>query len=234
MSGPTGDTAHRSGRPTVDWGLYLVTDPVLTAGYGLVRTVVEAIEGGVSVVQLRDGAASDEQFVQIGRQLHAAIGGRVPLIVNDRVHLVAEIGAEGAHVGQGDMDIVRARALLGEDKLLGLSVASPQHIDAARQAGVKVIDYVGVSPIWDTATKAYAVPSGVGVAGATSLAAASPWPAVGIGGISLERVPLLHHTGMDGICVVSAICGQPDPRAAAAALRRAWDARTPAPDHRPR
>ncbi len=207
--------------PVPDYRLYLVTDPVLTAAYGLVPTVLEAIEGGVGVVQLRDTEAGDEDFVAIGRELHAAIAGRVPLLVNDRVHLVEAIGAEGAHVGQGDLPIDRARRILGPDRLLGLSVQTVAHVEAARALGEHLVDYVGIGPVWDTVTKPDHAEAG-SPERTVAVAAASPWPSVAIGGITLARVPCLRGTGIDGISVVSAICGAPSPRRAAAELLRAW------------
>ncbi|WOP19645.1 thiamine phosphate synthase [Raineyella sp. LH-20] len=212
---------HPDYRPLPDYRLYLVTDPSMTAEHGLVRTVLEAVDGGVTLVQLRDTEVDDDEFVRIGRTLHTALAGRVPLIVNDRVHLVAAIGAEGAHVGQGDLPIDQARALLGPDRLLGLSVQTTRHLEVARALGEDLIDYVGIGPVWDTATKPDAAEAG-GPERTTAIAAASPWPSVAIGGISLDRVPRVRATGVDGISVVSAICGRPSPRDAAAALLAAW------------
>ncbi len=209
-------------RPRPDWRLYLVTDPAMTAAYGLVETVLAAVRGGVGLVQFRDTEADDDEFVARGRAVHEALAGRVPLIVNDRVDLVSAIGAEGAHVGQHDMDISRARTILGPDRLLGLSVQTIAQIEEAGRAGAGAIDYVGIGPVWDTATKPDAA-SATGLDRTAAVAAASPWPSVAIGGISLNRVRRVHATGVDGISVVSAICGRPDPHAAAAALLRAWD-----------
>lgn len=207
--------------PAPDYRLYLVTDPRLTSAYGLVPTVLDAVAGGVGVVQLRDTEADDDELVRIGRELHAALGGRVPLLVNDRVHLVDAIGAEGAHVGQGDLAVEEARRLLGPDRLLGLSVQSVAHVQAARALGEELIDYIGIGPVWDTATKPDAAQAG-GPQRTAVIAAASPWPSVAIGGITLERIPSLRHTGIHGISVVSAICGRPSPRRAARELLQAW------------
>ena len=207
--------------PAPDYRLYLVTDPRMTAAYGLVTTVLEAVAGGVGVVQLRDTEADDDELVRIGRELHAALGGRVPLVVNDRVHLVDAIGAEGAHIGQGDMAVEEARRILGPDRLLGLSVQTVAHVRAARALGEELIDYVGIGPVWDTATKPDAAEAG-GPERTAAVAAASPWLSVAIGGITLERVPSLRHTGIHGISVVSAICGRPSPRRAAKELLQAW------------
>lgn len=208
-------------RPSADYRLYLVTDPAMTAAYGLVRTVLEAVEGGVGVVQLRDTEATDDELVRIGRELHAALAGRVPLLVNDRVHLVEAIGAEGAHIGQCDVPVEEARRMLGPDRLLGLSVQTVAHVATARDLGEEHLDYLGIGPVWDTSTKPdHAEASGPGHV--ATVAAASPWPSVAIGGISVARVPALRGTGIDGISVVSAICCAPSPRRAAEELVEAW------------
>lgn len=208
-------------RPVPDYRLYLVTDPAMTAWHGLVETVLEAVEGGVGVVQLRDTDASDDELVRIGRELHTALAGRVPLLVNDRVHLVEAIGAEGAHIGQDDLPVAEARRMLGADRLLGLSVQTVAHVQTARAAGVHHIDYLGIGPVWDTSTKPDHAPSG-GPEHLARVAAASPWPSVAIGGITRDRVTLLRGTGIAGISVVSAICCAASPRRAAAELLEAW------------
>lgn len=208
-------------RPVADYRLYLVTDPAMTAAHGLVETVLEAVEGGVGVVQLRDTDASDDELVRIGRELHTALAGRVPLLVNDRVHLVEAIGAEGAHIGQDDLPVAEARRMLGPDRLLGLSVQTVAHVQAARVAEVGHIDYLGIGPVWDTSTKPDHAPSG-GPEQLAKVAAASAWPSVAIGGITKERVALLRDTGITGISVVSAICCAASPRRAAAELMEAW------------
>ncbi|SDB96880.1 thiamine-phosphate diphosphorylase [Raineyella antarctica] len=207
--------------PLPDLRLYLVTDRAMTAAYGLVPTVLDAVAGGVGIVQLRDPEADDDELVRIGRELHAALAGRVPLLVNDRVHLVEAIGAEGAHIGQHDLPADQARQVLGPDRLLGLSVQTVAHVEAARELGPGVVDYIGIGPVWDTATKPDAARAG-GPAHTAAVAAASPWPSVAIGGINLARVPSLRHTGIDGISVVSAICCAPEPRRAAEELLAAW------------
>ncbi|MCU1432082.1 MAG: thiamine-phosphate synthase [Actinotalea sp.] len=216
--------AHAGRRGPLDLSLYLVTDTRLCEGAGVPATVAAAVGAGVTVVQLRDHDACDDNFVALGRQLRAALDGTgVPLLVDDRVDLVEVIGADGAHIGQSDLDVPRARALLGEDRYLGLSVHDVAHVAAARGHGIDAVDYLGVGPVWPTATKPDHVPAG-GIDAVRRVAAASPWPCVAIGGITADRVELLRGTGVAGIAVVSAICGRQDVRAAARELRRAWGA----------
>ncbi len=105
---------------SLDLSLYLVTDPRLCARYGLVETVVAAVRGGVTIVQLRDKQASDGELIDQARQLKAALAGSgVPLIINDRLTVAIESGADGLHLGQSDGDVVAARAAMGEQAILG-------------------------------------------------------------------------------------------------------------------
>ena len=206
----------------VDLSLYLVTDTALCGEFGVVETVAAAVAAGVSIVQLRDPAAQDHEVVSLGRAVAARLRGTgVPLIVNDRVHLVEAIRADGAHIGQGDLDPDEARRLLGPDALLGLSVQTVDHVTAARRHD-GAVDYLGAGPVWHQATKLdAAAPSGLETLRA--VVAASPWPCVAIGGISAERAASVRRQGAAGIAVVSAICGQPSVHQATRQLRAAWE-----------
>lgn len=213
----------RSARPALNLSLYLVTDTNVCGEVGVPATVAAAVAGGVSAVQLRDPLATDEELVALGRQVRAAlVGTGVPLLVNDRVHLVGTIGADGAHVGQSDLDVAQARALLGPGPYLGLSVQCVEQVQAARAHGLAAVDYLGVGPVWPTATKPDHAPPG-GIERLCQVSEASPWPCVAIGGIARERVAALRGTGVVGIAVVSAICGAPDAALAARELARAWE-----------
>lgn len=132
--------------------LYLVTDPQLCAPLGVVETVRRAVAGGVSFVQLRDKEATTRQRVDLARALKDVLSGRgVPLVVNDDVHAAVAADADGAHIGQGDMTPAQARALLGADKILGLSCETPETV---RAVDPSVVDYLGLGPVFGTATKA--------------------------------------------------------------------------------
>jgi len=211
------------GRPPLDLSLYLVTDPVMCHQFGLAATVSAAIGAGVTVVQLRDNDGTDDEMVGLGREVMAVLRGTgVPLIVNDRGHLVDAIGAEGAHVGQSDLGISQARAVLGPAAYLRLSVQTMEHVVAAQEHVDGALDYLGVGPIWGTATKLDVATPG-GVERLRQITSASPWPCVAIGGISLERLVQVRGAGAAGAAVVSAICGRPDVAAATRGLRAAWD-----------
>lgn len=201
-----------------DLSLYLVLDPDLSLPLGMVETARMAVAGGVTLVQLRDKNASTVQMIETGRALKAALHGTgVPLIVNDDVEAAIAIGADGLHVGQGDMDAQTARRRIGPDMILGLSVETEALAAAVDPA---VVDYVGAGPVFATATKPGHKPP-VGMEGLDRLVAATPLPAVAIGGLKVDHVEAVLRAGAQGLAVVSAICGQPDPRAAALELSQA-------------
>ncbi|TYC56096.1 thiamine phosphate synthase [Rhodobacterales bacterium] len=198
-----------------DLSLYLVLDPGLCAGIGMVETTRRAVAGGVTMIQLRDKTAGTAGLIETGRRLKDVLAGTgVKLIVNDDVDAVLAIGADGLHVGQSDMSAAEARRRLGGEAILGLSAETPDLIAAVDPA---VVDYIGTGPVFATATKPDHHPP-VGFDGVAALIAASPVPAVAIGGLKKEHVAQVLGAGADGLAVVSAICGQPDPRAAAAEI----------------
>jgi thiamine-phosphate pyrophosphorylase len=202
----------------LDLSVYLVTDPVLCARRGIIGTVLAAVAGGASVVQLRDKGASDADLIALGRALKTALAGSgVSLIVNDRIAVAAAIGADGVHLGQADQGIEAARAAMGPGAIVGLSIQSVAH---AEQADALPIDYVGIGPVFATATKPdHAAPLGLG--GLARVRAATALPAVAIGGLGVEHVPAVLDAGCDGLAIVSAICAASDPTAASRAFRQA-------------
>lgn len=209
--------------PPLNLSVYLVTDTTLCADYGVAATVAAAVRGGVTAVQLRDPHAGDDEIVALGRSVAAVLRGTgVPLLVNDRVHLVEAIGAQGAHIGQSDLGVAEARAILGSDAYLGLSAQTVEQVLAARQHPLENVDYLGVGPIWAQTTKPDAATAG-GLERLREVQAVSPWPCVAIGGIDAGRARLVRAAGAAGVAVVSAICGRPDPEAAARDIRAAWE-----------
>lgn len=196
--------------------LYLVTDPGLCAGVGLAETVRAAVAGGVSMVQLRDKDATTKERTETARVLMQVLEGTgVPLVINDDVEAAVAAGADGAHIGQGDIDPLRARAVLGVGRILGLSCETE---DTVRAADPDVVDYLGLGPVFGTPTKVdHEDP--IGFDGLARLVALSPVPTVAIGGLKAVHVGSVRAAGADGLAVVSAICGQPDPRAAAELFR---------------
>ena len=195
--------------------LYLITDPHLCARFGVEQTVDAAVKGGATMVQLRDKHASTEERVALASRLkpictsHGAV-----LVINDDVE-AAHIGdVDGVHIGQGDMDVALARQTIGPDKIVGLSVET---VTAARQVSDGLVDYVGISPVYATPTKQDHKPP-IGFDGLAEICAASPVYSVAVGGLKLADCHDVLATGVHGMAVVSAICGQDDPYAASLAL----------------
>jgi thiamine-phosphate diphosphorylase len=195
--------------------LYLVTDSQLCAKIGVVETVSRAVAGGITMVQLRDKHATTAQRIELAIALREALQGTgVPLVINDDVTAAVEAQVDGAHIGQGDISAAYARALLGPDKILGLSCETLQTV---RDADPALVDYLGLGPVFGTATKTdHASPTGF--AGLAQLVAVSSLPNVAIGGLKPDHINDVLASGADGMAVVSAICGQPDPRNAARAF----------------
>jgi thiamine-phosphate pyrophosphorylase len=191
--------------------LYLVCDVI--AG----DLVIRALRGGVDIVQLRAKNRPDDEIVTAGRRYarrcaeHDAL-----LIVNDRPDLAEAIGADGVHVGQDDMPVAQARALVGADRLIGLSTHSPAQVDASNRAD---IDYIGVGPVHETPTKPGRPAVGLALVRYASRHAEHPFFA--IGGINLGNASTVAAAGGARIAVVRALTGVREPEAMARALRRA-------------
>lgn len=217
--------------------VYLVTDPRTYGGRPVRDTVAAAVEGGATIVQLRDPDAGGLDLYRQGVELKELLEGTgVPLVIDDRLDVALAVGADGVHLGQTDLPVTKAREIAGPDLLIGLSTTNPAQVRAALALPPDTVDYLGVGPIWATSTKADAK-APIGIDGLTACLAEAATPAAGataathslpcvaIGGISLERAHEIAATGA-GAAVVSAICGAEDARAATATLARIME-RTP-------
>lgn len=197
--------------------LNLVTDRNLSKGRDIEWIVREAVEGGVTLVQLREKNCSTKEFVEIAVRLKRLLSSfNIPLIVNDRVDVALASDADGVHIGQSDMPYGIARKLLGYNKLIGLSVESLRQVEEANELEV---DYIGVSPVFGTSTKTDTAEP-FGLEGLAKAVALSRHPVVGIGGINIDTAADVINKGADGIAVVSAIVSAPSPRHAAMQLRQ--------------
>ena len=139
----------------------------------------------------------------------------VPLIINDQVDLALAVDADGVHVGQNDLPVNIVRRLIGPGKLLGLSITSPEQLDTVQ---LKIVDYLGLGPVFPTISKDDAAPS-LGLQQLASLVARTTLSTVAIGGISLANASAVFAAGVTGLAVVSALSLASDPAAAARALR---------------
>lgn len=210
-------------RPPFDPTLYLVTDTELCRPRPVADVVRAAVAGGVTAVQVRDKFASRRDLLALVRAVQSAVADTpgVRVVVNDALDVALLSGADGVHVGQDDLPAAEVRALLGPERLLGLSVSSRAELDAALTLPAGTLDLIGLSPVWGTPTKPDAGPAlgPAGVAELASAARAEGLATVAIGGISDDRAAEVAATGVDGICVVSAVCTAADPAAAARLLR---------------
>jgi thiamine-phosphate pyrophosphorylase len=203
---------------TLDLSLYLVTDTVLCGQRGVAETARAAVAGGATVVQLRDPRATTRELYDLAVELRAAVG-TTPLIVNDRLDVALAVGADGVHLGQSDLPVHKAREIAGPGFVIGLSISTAGEMEDADRLPPGTIDYVGIGPVFATATKPDAG-TALGPALVAELAAMTALPSVAIGGINADNAAQL--SGVDGICVVSAICAADDPRTAAANLGKAY------------
>jgi len=206
----------------LDLSLYLVTDRPLCQGRDLLDVVRAAVRGGATVVQLREKQAGTREFLEVARALRVMLDPLdIPLLVNDRVDVALACGAAGVHLGQSDMPAAAAREILGPKAIIGLSIDDPhQNPRQLEEAAGLPVDYLGIGPVFSTATKADAGPA-LGLQALRSLLPRIPRPFVGIGGIGLGNAADVVAAGAQGVAVVSAICAAPDPEAAARSLRRA-------------
>lgn len=187
--------------------LHVLTDHGLSRGRDLLTVARAALDGGATVLQLRNKTASTRTLVEEGVALRALTHERgALLIVNDRIDVALAIDADGAHVGQDDMPAALARQLLGPERILGVSAGNQQEAAEAVLAGA---DYLGVGPIYATGSKADAGPA-VGTALLQELATRHSLPLVAIGGITAENVSAVIHAGATGVAVISAVVSADD------------------------
>lgn len=198
-----------------DLSLYLVTDRPLSGGRDMAWIVREAAAGGVTMVQLREKECSTAEFIQLARELKAALAPLgIPLIINDRVDVALAVDADGVHIGQSDMPYATARKLLGRDKIIGLSVETMDEVIAANALDV---DYIGISPVYATPTKTDTL-TPFGLDGVDEVMRCSRHRCVAIGGMNRDTVGEVIAHGVEGVAVVSAIVAAPSPREAATEL----------------
>ncbi|WP_321393632.1 thiamine phosphate synthase [uncultured Desulfuromusa sp.] len=195
--------------------LHLVTDRNLTLGRPLLDIIHAAVAGGTSLVQLREKDCSTREFIELGKAVTAMLSDhKVPLIINDRVDVALAIGAQGVHIGQSDMPYPQARAILGAQAIIGLSVETPEQ---ALEANRFDVDYLGLSPVFATATKKD-LPPHLGLEGIRKIRALTKHRLIAIGGISSHNAENVINAGAHGLAVVSALCAAPDPKSAALEL----------------
>ena len=208
--------------------LYAVTDRHWLNGRSLRDVVEESLRGGVTMLQLREKSLAEPAFLAEARELQALCRNyHVPFIVNDNVDIALAMDADGVHVGQSDMEALdvrrkleagRARALLGPDKIIGVSAQTVEQALLAEKHGA---DYLGVGAVFPTGSKDDA--DDVSYDTLQAICRAVSIPVVAIGGISLGNVSQLSGSGICGIAVISAIYGAADIRRASLDLKAATE-----------
>jgi thiamine-phosphate pyrophosphorylase len=196
--------------------LYLVTDRGLCGQKDLQDVILQALRGGVACVQLRDKEISTRTFFEEAQKIKALMAPfKAPLIINDRIDVALAVEADGVHIGQTDMPYAIARKLMGKRAIIGLSVETWEDVETAQTLDV---DYLGVSPVFETPTKTD-TKGCWGLEGLARIKHFSRHPLVGIGGLNASNAADAVSAGADCIAVVSAICSAPDPLKAARELQ---------------
>ena len=200
----------------LDMSLYLVTDSTYHTEESLLRTVEEACEGGVTIVQLREKHAGGREYLEKARKVRAITERYgVPLIIDDRVDVAMACGADGVHVGASDLPVAEARRILGPDKIVG---ATAKTVETALKAYEDGADYLGVGAVFHTDSKADA--ADISHETLKAITEAVDIPVIAIGGISKENVSELSGTGICGIAVISAIFAEKDIKNATKKLKK--------------
>lgn len=201
-------------KPKVDYTLYLCTDRGLMTTDTVEESVELAIDGGCTVIQLREKQCSSRDFYELALRVKGITARRgVPLIINDRVDICLAAGADGVHVGQSDLPACQVRRLLGPDRILGVSARTLEEALEAQENGA---DYLGVGAMYATSTKTDA--QVVSMETLRAIRGAVQIPIVVIGGINRDTLEPFRGMGIDGLAVVSAVVAQQDIRAAAREL----------------
>jgi thiamine-phosphate pyrophosphorylase len=213
------------GKPKLDLGVYLVLYPTIMTPVRSGKESIEdllhqAIQGGITLVQVREKNCSNEEFLNLLRRAQPVLlHYNIPLIVNDRVDLALQSKVQGVHLGQSDLRVSEARKLLGPEAILGLSVENHHQ---ALMAEKEDVNYLGVSSVFRTESKKE-LKQPWGPNGLKELKSYSRFPLVGIGGVNSHNARKVFQAGADGIAVISTLGTAPDPRASARRLREIAD-----------
>ncbi len=191
----------------LDLRLYVITDRTLVGKRSLIEIIKQAIEGGTSIIQLRDKTLDDDEMATLGKNIMVLTNGKIPLMVNNRVNVALAIEAQGIHVGQDDMPAKQVRKIVGNTMILGVSANT---VSEAKKAELEGADYIGAGPVFQTFTKVDADPV-IGLQGLMNIKKSVSIPIVGIGGISSKNAKDVIKIA-DGIAVISAVMAAKDPQ----------------------
>jgi len=196
-------------KPAVDFNLYLITDRKNTRGREISFVVEEALRGGVKMVQLREKDLSSRDLYATAcemRKLTSRYGAR--LCINDRIDIALAVDADGVHLGNSSIPVSRARNILGEKRLIGVSCHDTASAIDAQEKGA---DFITFGPVFYTSSKAaFGKPVGVGKLG--DITRLLRIPVFALGGVTRENVPRVIEAGAYGIALISAVMAADDPR----------------------
>ncbi len=199
----------------MDMTLYLVTDSSYHSEESLLKTVEEACQGGVSMIQLREKEKEGAEYLALAQKVKAVTDRYdVPLIIDDRVDIALAVDAAGVHVGAKDIPVAVARRLMGKNKIVG---ATAKTVEVAKKAYEDGADYLGTGAIFPTTTKVVTVITEVSTL--NEICKTVPIPVVAIGGLNEENMDVLKDSSIAGIAVVSAIMKSQNPKTATQRLK---------------
>lgn len=199
----------------LDTSLYFITDSTGLSEEEFLRRTEEALQGGVTLLQLREKNRTTREYLSLAEKVHELTRRYgVPLLIDDRLDVAMAMDAEGVHLGQSDLPIHMARRILGPDKIVG---ATAKTVPQATEAYEQGTDYLGVGAIYPTTTKVKTVLTSTDTL--RDICKAVPIPVNAIGGLNKTNIDVLCGIPIAGICVVSAIMKADDPRQAAIDLR---------------
>ena len=191
-----------------DSTLYFITDSTGISEAGFLHTIEQALEGGVTLIQLREKNKTTREYIELAKKVHLlTLKYNVPLIIDDRVDVAMAVGCEGVHLGQEDMPVSAARKILGENFIIGATAKTVEQAVEATKGGA---DYLGVGAIYPTTTKVKTVLTSPDTL--QEICRAVPIRVNAIGGLNKENSHILKGTGIAGICVVSAIMKSESPK----------------------
>lgn len=200
----------------IDYSLYLVTDRELSRGRTTLEIVQAAVRGGVTCIQLREKSSATREFIEDALKIKDFLKAHnISLIINDRVDVAMAVQADGVHLGQSDIPLEMAKAILNDSKIIGISAESVEDAVKAEKGGA---DYISVSPVFATPTKTDTAPP-LGLEGIQTIRQHVQIPIVGVGGLNKDNCADVIRSGADGVAVVSAIVSADDPEKAARELR---------------
>lgn len=199
----------------LDVSLYLVTDRDLIKNRSMEEAIEEAIQGGASIVQLREKDCSSLDFYNVAIEVKKVTDKyNVPLIINDRIDIALAVDAAGVHLGQGDLPCKKAREIMPKGKIIGVSAHNLEEALKAQKDGA---DYLGCGAVFSTSTKKDV--TNLEISELAKIKKNVNLPMVAIGGINENNIEKLYGTGIDGVAVVSAIIGKEDIKGAAEILK---------------